>query len=108
MQSPSWIDYRERRKYKTCWALFVDQELEEGPAGPFRGPSGPAARDFRPYYGDPGLPEDCRMQLDVITAVIVTGGVTVGVGLAVLAGKLSARVFFDASSRKTDEEEPIR
>ena len=48
------------------------------------------------------------MQLDVMTAVIVTGGVTVGVGLAVLAGKLSARVFFDATSTKTDEEEPIR
>ncbi len=48
------------------------------------------------------------MELDVITAVIVIGGVTVGVGLAVLAGKLSARVIFDASSRKTDEEELIR
>ena len=84
------------------------QNLQQGRAGLIRGPSGPAAWDFRHYYDDPGRPEDCRMQLDVITAVIVTGGVTVGVGLAVLAGKLSARVFFDASSRKTDEEEPIR
>jgi hypothetical protein len=48
------------------------------------------------------------MQLDFVTAVIVTGGVSVAVGLAVLAGKLSARVFFDATSGKTDEEEPIR
>ena len=45
------------------------------------------------------------MQLDVLSTFLVTAGLTVAIGLAVLAGKLSARVFFDASSRRQDEDE---
>ena len=51
-------------------------------------------------------PEDNRMQIDLLTALVVTVGVAVAVFLAVLAGKLSARVFFDASGRKVDEDRP--
>jgi len=46
------------------------------------------------------------MQIDLLTALVVTAGVAVAVCLAVLAGKLSARVFFDASGRKVDEDRP--
>jgi hypothetical protein len=42
---------------------------------------------------------------DLLTALIVCAGVAVAVGLAVLAGTLSARVFFDATSAHTDEED---
>ena len=45
------------------------------------------------------------MQLDVLPTVLVTAGLTVAIGLAVLAGKLTARVFFDASGRGHDEDE---
>lgn len=44
------------------------------------------------------------MQVDILTAFMVTAAVAVAVLLAVVAGKLSARVFFDASGRKADEE----
>ena len=45
------------------------------------------------------------MQLDVLTALLVTAGLAVAIGLAIVAGKLSARVFFDASGRRHDEDE---
>jgi hypothetical protein len=45
------------------------------------------------------------MQLDVLTALLATAGLLVAVGLAILAGKLSARVFFDVSGRRRDEDE---
>lgn len=48
------------------------------------------------------------MQFDAFTAFLVAGGVTVAVGIAVLAGNLTARVLFDASSGQTDEEEARR
>lgn len=63
-----------------------------------------AAGDFRPYSAPALGPEDGFMQVDVLTAFIVAAAVAVAVLLAVVAGKLSARVFFDASGRKADEE----
>jgi hypothetical protein len=45
------------------------------------------------------------MQLDPLATFLVAGGLTAAVGIAVLAGKLTARVFFDASAGKIDEEE---
>ena len=54
---------------------------------------------------DPRKPEHYGMQLDVLTAFLVTAGLTVAIGLAIVAGKLSARLFFDASSRRHDEDE---
>lgn len=45
------------------------------------------------------------MQVDLVTTLLFAAWIIVAVFLAVLAGKLSARVFFDASSRKTDKDE---
>lgn len=45
------------------------------------------------------------MHVDLVTALVLLVGVTAAVLLAILAGKLSARVFFDASSRRVDEDE---
>ena len=45
------------------------------------------------------------MQLDVLTAFLVAAGLIVAIGVAILAGKFSARVFFDVSGRRHDEDE---
>jgi hypothetical protein len=44
------------------------------------------------------------MQVDLLTVLVLIVGVGVAVFLAVLAGKLTARVFFDASGKKVDED----
>lgn len=45
------------------------------------------------------------MYVDLVPALAVLVGVTVSVFLAILVGKLVARVFFDASGRRIDEDE---
>jgi hypothetical protein len=47
------------------------------------------------------------MYVDLVTAPAVLVGVSAAVLLAILAGKLSARVFFDASSGRVDEDEAL-
>jgi hypothetical protein len=50
-------------------------------------------------------PQDGRMQVDLITTLVLLVGVTAAALVAILVGKLSARVFFHASSRRVDEDE---
>ncbi len=42
--------------------------------------------------------------IDLATVLLVVVGLGIAVALAVLAGKVSARVFFDASATKKEEE----
>ena len=42
-------------------------------------------------------------QLDPATIVAVLAGLGIGIALAILAGRASARVIFDASRRGEDE-----
>lgn len=42
--------------------------------------------------------------IDVATVLLVLAGLSVAVIFAVLAGKLSARIFFDATAAKKEEE----
>ena len=61
-----------------------------------RGPS--ALPGTRHTPEDVGVP-----QLDLATLFLACAGLGVGVSLAVLAGIVSARVFFDASREAEDE-----
>lgn len=42
-------------------------------------------------------------QIDLATVLLVAVGLAVALVFAVLAGKLSARIFFDASASKDEE-----
>lgn len=42
-------------------------------------------------------------QLDLATVVVALAGLCAGVALAILAGRVSARVILDASRRRRDE-----
>lgn len=61
-------------------------------------------RDFRPYLGTPAGQEDAGMPyIDLATLLLVVAGLAVAVAFAVLAGKVTAQVFFDASAAKEEE-----
>ena len=42
------------------------------------------------------------MQLDVWTALLALAGIAVVSGFAIVAGAVSARIFFDATNEKDD------
>ena len=46
------------------------------------------------------------MTLDLATILLVCAGLGIAVGFAVLAGTVSARVFFDASREHAEEKTP--
>jgi hypothetical protein len=46
------------------------------------------------------------MTLDLATVLLASAGLGIAVGFAVLAGTVSARVFFDASRERPEEETP--
>ena len=66
--------------------------------------AGAALRDLWPYLWRTGGREHPRkMQIDLATILLVCAGLGVAVAFAILAGTVSARVFFDATR---GEEEP--
>jgi len=60
-------------------------------------------RDFWPYVADMPRRSMPIMPIDLGTVLLALAGLGVAVGFAVLAGTVSARVFFDASRPETKE-----
>ncbi len=62
-------------------------------------------RDLWPYLRPGAGAEHGPMQVDLGTILLAFAGLSVAVGFAVLAGTISARVFFDAT-RGQPEDKP--
>ena len=60
-------------------------------------------RDLRPYRGKAPAPTiGSMLALDVGSVLLVVAGLSLAIALAILAGRVSARVFFAASRQHID------
>jgi len=70
------------------------------------GRAAPLIWDLWPYLCRPATPKMASMVVDPFLVLLTVIGVSVAVALAVIAGTITARVFFDAT-REPETEEKI-
>lgn len=72
-------------------------------APPLTGPHDPGTGTFGPTARGPARQKISLMQLDLGVTFLFLSGVAIAIALAVLAGSLSARIFYRASRAQEDE-----